>query len=170
MLKYLAIATVLVVGPLVVAAHFSKPAKPLETASVQSHGTPSASRAQSASSLPPRGVHGEAPWALSALPECFEQEEEAHGPLAFVRAHLPPRMTPVPAPSVLDAADCKLRVLARSGIVERGTERLVIPPSALFFADEKRFALLRLSGKSAELRVYHRTDRGPVVFTPAAAY
>ena len=164
MLRYYLVATLLVVGSLVVAAQFSRPAKPIETASVQSSGTPSAPRAQATFTFPPRGVQGEAPWALSALPECFEQEAEAHGPLAFVRAHLPVGMHVVIAPSVLDAVDCRLRVLPGSGVVERGTERLVIPPKATFFTDGRRFALLRQAGKTAELRVYHRTDREPVVF------
>jgi hypothetical protein len=164
MLRYYLGATLLVVGSLVVAAQFSRPAKPIETASVQSRGTPSAPRAQATFTFPPRGVHGEASWALSALPECFEQEAEAHGPLAFVQAHLPVGMQAVIAPSVLEAVDCRLRVLPRTGVVERGTERLVIPPKATFFTDGRRFALLRQAGKTAELRVYHRTDREPVVF------
>ena len=117
MLRYYLVAMLLVVGSLVVAAHFSRPAKPIETASVQSSGTPSAPRAQATFTVPPRGVHGEAPWALSALPECFEQEAEAHGPLAFVRAHLPAGMHAVIAPSVLDAADC-LRLICLLSVGE----------------------------------------------------
>jgi hypothetical protein len=164
MLRYYLVAMLLVVGSLVVAAHFSRPAKPIETASVQSSGTPSAPRAQATFTVPPRGVHGEAPWALSALPECFEQEAEAHGPLAFVRAHLPAGMHAVIAPSVLDAADCRVRVLPRTGVVERGTERLVIPPKATFFTDGRRFALIRQTGTTAELRVYHLFGNGQVTF------
>jgi hypothetical protein len=169
MLRYFVVATVLVVGSLVIAAHFSRPRKPIDVSGgPKSHGTPSAPRPQPTISFPPRGVHGEAPWALSALPECFQQEEEAHGPPAFVRAHVPARMQPVAAPSHLETTDCALHVFAHSVVVERGTERLVVPPETRLFSDGRRFALLRQAGKAAELRIYHLPGNGPVTFVSGA--
>jgi len=166
MLKYYALATLLVVGALVVAAQFARPRGEIDVSGgPKTHGTPSLPRVQATVSFPPLGVHGEAPWALAALPECFAQGEEAHGPFAFVRARVPAGMHSV-GPSVLDSADCHLRVLAHVAVVTRGSERLVIPQDAEFFAGDRQFALLRRTGKNAELRIYRRADGGPVVFIP----
>jgi hypothetical protein len=165
MLRYFALATVIVVGTLVIAANFARSRTDIEVGGgPRSTATPSAPRPEASGTFPPPGVHGEAPWALSALPECFEQEEEAHGPLAFVRAHLPAKMQAVAAPSHLETADCALRILAHSVLVERGTERLVITPDARLYTDGRRFALLRRSGKTADLRIYHLSVKGPVRF------
>lgn len=161
----------LVVGLLVASAQFTRPQHSIDVSGgPKSTGTPSPPRAQPTLTFPPQGVHGEAPWAISALPECFTQVEEAHGPPAFVRAHLPAGMRPVAAPSSLDAADCRLRVLANTAVVTRGSERLVIPPDAKFFVKDRQFALLRREGGKAELRVYRRADGGPVSFVPAGTY
>ena len=90
MLRYYVVATILVVGALAAGASFYRPGKPLEVASVQSTGSPSPPRFQAPSSRTPEPVTGEAPWALSALPECFAQTEEVRGTERFVRAHVPP--------------------------------------------------------------------------------
>jgi len=156
LLKYYAIATLLVVGSLLVAAQFSGSRTDINVSGgPRSTGTPSVPRPQPTTSFGPQGVQGEAPWAFSALPECFQQEAEAHGPLAFVRAHVPAGMRPVASPSHLETADCTVHVLAHSVVVDRGTERLEVPPETQMFADDQHFGLLRRTGKTAVLRVYH---------------
>jgi hypothetical protein len=166
--RYYLIATFLVVSALLVGTVVQWRKTAFEVASVRSSGTPSASRPQAQTTYPPRGVTGRAPWALSALPECFVQDSEARGTAPFVRAQLPPEAQLVPSGSRLVSADCTLRVGARSATVERGTERLVIPPQAAFFIVGRRLALLRRDAAGAELRIYHRSDGAPVAFASGA--
>ena len=154
MLRYYLIASVLVLGGLLIGTLFAHRAPPLRVASVAATGTPSPPRAESASTLQPGGVSGVAPWALSALPECFRQEREARGPFAYVRAQLPPGGRQLGAGAVLRAADCTLRVESSWLSVERGSERLVIPAPARAFLSGQVLALLRRSGRNGELRVY----------------
>jgi hypothetical protein len=160
MLRYLAIATLLVVGTIVVAAHFTRSGKPLEVASVRATGTPSAPRSEApATSAHAGGVVGNAPWALSALPECFVQVLAAHGTYAFARSKLPTAMQPILPGSRLQSDDCILHVRAHSGVVDRGTEQLVIPPDAHFFRSSSQLALLRKTGSLGELRLYRVSGR-----------
>jgi hypothetical protein len=167
--RYYLIATLLVASALLVGTAVQWRKAALEVASVQSSGTPSASRPQAQTTYPPRGVRGRAPWALSALPECFVQDSEARGTAAFVRAHLPSGAQPVPSGSRLVSADCTLRVGLHSATVERGTEFLVIPPQAAFFIVGRRLALVRRDAAGAELRIYHRSDGAPVAFASGVA-
>jgi hypothetical protein len=109
------------------------------------------------------GVVGNAPWALSALPECFVQDLEANGTYAFARSKLPAAMQPIMPGYRLQSDDCMLHVRAHSGVVDRGTEQLVIPPDARFFWSSSQLALLRKTGSLGELRLYHVTGRAPIV-------
>jgi hypothetical protein len=164
---YFAIATILVVGALVVAANFVPAHKPLEVSSVRATGTPSVPRAE-ATPTPEKvaAVAGNAPWALSALPECFAQDLEAHGTFAFALSKIPPAMQPIAPGHRLETVDCVLHVAAHSGIVERGAERLVIPPDARFLWNSGHLALLRKTGSLGELRLYHLTGGGSISIVP----
>ena len=167
MLRYFAIATILVVGAIVIAAHFAGSSKPLGVASVRATGTPSAPRTEpTAMPAHAAGVVGNAPWALSALPECFVQDLVAHGTFAFARSKLPAAMQPISAGYRLRSVDCILHVRAHSGVVDRGTERLVIPPDSRFFWSSSQLALLRKTGSLGELRLYHTSDRAPISIGP----
>jgi len=164
MLPFYVVATVLVVGALVIGSLRSHPGKPLDVRTVQATGTPSASRVQSRATIVPFAVRGNAPWALSALPECFRQELAVRGPIAFVRAHLAPAAHAIPAGTVLNQADCVVTFGVRTIGVMRGDVRLVIPPDTRAFAAGGSLAVLRRAGASAELRVYRAGDGGPLRF------
>jgi len=164
MSRYYLLATVLVIGALAIGANSAHRGPPLDVKSVQATGSPSPARVQAASTLVPGAVTGKAPWALSALPECFVQESQARGPLAFVLAQLPPRAAPVPHHVVSRVGDCAVHVLEHSALVERGAEALTIPPDARFWVAGSRLAYVRTIGRSAELRVYRRTNDSPFVF------
>jgi hypothetical protein len=166
MSRYYAIATALVIGALVIGASTARRGPPLDVRSVQATGSPSPPRPQSASTLVPPGVTGEAPWALSALPECFVQESQARGSMRFVLAHLPAHARQLPSHVLSRSGDCAVHVLVNSALVERGGERLTIPPTARFWVAGRRLAFVRTIGANAELRVYHRADRAPLVFVP----
>ena len=169
LLRYYVLATLLVVGLLVVAAQLPRSRTDIDVSGgPKSTGTPSVPRPQPTTSLGPQGVQGEAPWAFSALPECFEQEAEAHGPIDFVRAHVPAGMRLVASPSHLETADCTVQVLAHSVVVDRGTERLEVPPETQMLADDRHFGLLCRTGATAVLRVYHLPSRGRVNFIAGA--
>ena len=100
---------------------------------------------------------GDAPWALSALPECLTQIEEDSGSLPYVRSHLPKGAVAIRPPATLVFGDCTIRVRALDADVERGPDRFHIPPRASFYRSGGRLVLLHASGKHGELRIYKRT-------------
>ncbi|HMD03265.1 MAG TPA: hypothetical protein VKG44_09910 [Candidatus Baltobacteraceae bacterium] len=110
----------------------------------------------------PRDVSGAAPWALSALPECFRQLSEAHGTLAFVRRRLPAEAQPVVDDVGLVSADCRLHIYADAAMVERGSQTLFVPPDTHFYTWGDHLAFVRRDGSKAELRVYQRADGAPI--------
>jgi hypothetical protein len=134
-------------------------------AAVQSSGSPSASRPQP-NSHPDTGVSGVAPWALSALPDCFAQVSETHGSLAFAEARLPPGGTLAPPGSVLRAAGCSVTVGARDLLVRRGDLRLVVPPDVRLYVWPDRFAVLRRDGAQADLRLYGGAHGAALTLVP----
>jgi hypothetical protein len=164
MTRYYAIATAFVIGALVIGANGARRGPAIDVRSVQATGSPSPPRPQSPSTLAPAAVTGAAPWALSALPECFVQESRAHGPVRYVLAQLPMNATQLPGNVVSRVGDCTVRVFANSALVERGSERLSIPPSARFWVAGRRLAYVRTTGRNAELRVYHRVDNAVLIF------
>ncbi|MDQ2866112.1 MAG: hypothetical protein M3R51_07770 [Candidatus Eremiobacteraeota bacterium] len=99
-------------------------------------------------------LRGDAPWALSALPDCLRQRAEASGPPAFVRAYEPKAMIPVPPGSTLHYGNCTIFVTDGEAYVTRGPDRLRIPPHVQFYRAHGLLALLRTSDAGWELRVY----------------
>jgi hypothetical protein len=99
---------------------------------------------------------GDAPWALSALPECFDQTSKSTSPtLPFIVAHLPAGATMVRPPATLQYGDCTLRVIGDQVLVDRGRDRMRIPPQARIYTAPGKIALLRGSTGGYELRVYN---------------
>jgi hypothetical protein len=94
---------------------------------------------------------GEAPWALSALPECFHQRSEITGPRAFVLAHLPAGIAIRSA--VLHASDCTLTIGAAQALVTRGADRLLLADSS-FYRIGADLGVLHHDGPFAEFRRY----------------
>jgi len=161
-LRYFAIATVIVLSIAVFATAWNNrdliririaptsvpaPPKPDDAGAVHGHSD--------------EPLSGDAPWALSALPDCASEVRSAHGPIAYVRAKLPNDAQPIAAGTVLTLGACTIFVNDGEIRVDRGTDRLRIPPRSTFYRTGVGFALLRQSGKFADLRVYERPTLQP---------
>jgi len=141
---------------LLVVLRFEWKSHALDVAPVQSTGSPGASRPQGRSTFVPPDVKGNAPWALSALPECFEQVLAAHGPPAYVLAQLPPGSEIVRGRALLRNADCRLEIGPG------------IPPKTQFYRWPDRIGFVRRSAQGTELRVYRLRGGSKIVLAPLA--
>jgi|GEM_PF-2030490 hypothetical protein len=151
MWRFLAAAAVLVAA-FVFVVTLRKMSAPDLRVSARASGTPSASRMQSNESAGPQALSGDAPWALSALPGCARQHAEHRGSTADVRAKIPSAATPVRGR--IRAGVCTVDVTADGIIVERGGDRLRIPPPARLLYWNDRYYLYEDDRKGAVLRVY----------------
>ena len=124
------------------------------TGGPRAHGTPSPPKREELSTVSPVPVIGEAPWALSAVPECFEQVRLVRGPASRTRVRLPPGSTHLRAGSVVWVADCKVTVLAREVRLARGTDRLIVPPLAAAYAAGNRLTVVRRFSNQVDVRYY----------------
>jgi hypothetical protein len=104
-------------------------------------------------------LSGDAPWALSALPECLTQTSESRGSLAYLRAHLPAGAAAIVPPARLVYGDCNIAIAGNEAFVRRGDDRLRIPPRALFYRAGNTLALIRRDATGNELRVYEPASR-----------
>jgi hypothetical protein len=155
MLRYFAAATVIVVGAAVVVAGWTnRDLIRIKIASVYARVPPKA--AVPNGEEPPNSVplRGDAPWALSALPECLIQLSETTGPAHYVLAHLPPGASLVTPPATLTYADCTISIADDEATVTRGADRFRIPPRVRFYRAGATLALLHVESGGMELRVY----------------
>lgn len=106
---------------------------------------------------PVEAVTGDAPWALSALPGCFEQRSETSGSASYVEARLPAGAQPVRPGTRLIYGPCTILVRSDELLVERGSDRLRVPPEARLYTIGTSLALLRTSGSITDLRIYDIT-------------
>lgn len=97
---------------------------------------------------------GDAPWALSALPECFAPISKTTGPARYVLAQLPSGLVMARPGVTLYYADCRVRVGDGVAYVDRGTDHLRIPPVSRIYYAPGRLALLRGGAGGLDLRVY----------------
>jgi hypothetical protein len=155
MVRYLALATVIVLAVVLpIAGLRHRPVTGGEHPLYQTgQGTPGPPQGGGADHTP-LPVTGPAPWALSALPECFRQVSSRAGPPAFARAGFPRGARLVGAPATLHVADCTLTIGAESATVRRGENVLVIPPVARVYTDAGRLILDRRDGPREDVRVY----------------
>jgi hypothetical protein len=118
--------------------------------------TPKPAQAEAEGARRPRAFTGDAPWALSALPECFDQTSKSTSPtMPYILAHLPKGAAMVRPPATLRYADCTLRVSADGEVlVDRGNDHMRIPPQARIYTAPGNIALLRGAEGGYELRVY----------------
>ncbi|HTZ55649.1 MAG TPA: hypothetical protein VMB20_11355 [Candidatus Acidoferrum sp.] len=148
MLRYFAIATVIV---LTIAVY----------ATMRAHlgSLPGHVNFWKATAPPPPAdsVTGNAPWALSALPDCFAQRSETSGSATYVEARLPAGAQPVPAGARLTYGPCTILVRRGELLVERGSDRLRVPPESRLYTVNGTLALLRTSGSTTDLRIYDIT-------------
>ena len=135
MLRYLLLSTVIVVGIAIgVAAWVNRDLIRVKIASVYARVPPKPSAALSHAGAPAPAMRGDAPWALSALPECLIQTSESSGSLEYVRAHLPRGAVPIVPPATLVYGDCSIRIAgseayvsARSRSPSNPASRAVLP-------------------------------------------
>ena len=102
---------------------------------------------------------GDAPWALSALPECFSQLARTTGPPAYVQAHIPNDAIRVTPGTTITAADCRVFAHGSEVWVWRGADRMRIPPPARLYetsasTGSRKLLLLQGSQHGFELRIY----------------
>jgi hypothetical protein len=160
MLRYLALSTVIVFGiGIAVAAWANRDLIRVKIASVYARVPPKPGAALRRGRGQAPALRGDAPWALSALPECLIQMSESTGPLAYVRARLPHGSVPIVPPATLVYGDCSIRIAGSEAYVWRGPDRLRIPPRVQFYRAENLLALIRQTPQGAELRVYQPAQR-----------
>ena len=99
-------------------------------------------------------MRGDAPWALSALPDCLRQKSEATGSVAFASSKIPPGARRIAPGSRLVYGPCTISVGNGEAFVSRGPDRLRIPPVATLYRAGDKLFLLRRTGRYGELRVY----------------
>jgi hypothetical protein len=126
----------------------------LQMRAVRASGAPTVGRKQPASQMRPGPLGVEAPWALSALPECLLQQTvwRAHT-VAGLQAHLPPAARAIPPGSRIAYRNCTLEIRRNDATVTRGKDRFHIPPDSHFYSYDDEMIFVRQS-RAAELRTY----------------
>ncbi|MBV8725809.1 MAG: hypothetical protein JO078_06660 [Candidatus Eremiobacteraeota bacterium] len=155
MAKYLILSTAIVFGVAVIAAGwFNRDLIRVKIAGVyaRAHSKGGAFSGSPAHRNVP--LSGDAPWALSALPECLRQLSKSSGSVPYVRAHLPRDAVAIAPPATLVFGDCTIAIDDDEAYVRRGSDRLRIPPRVRFYRAPGMLALIRDSGGIAELRLY----------------
>ena len=122
-------------------------------------GTPTRGRPQPSSNYRAGAFLGiDAPWALSALPECLLQRSvyRAVDARTVKDRHLPAGAQPVAPGTELRYRNCVIAVRANDATVTRGADRFHIPPLSQFFTTRQGLIFVRQTtdGHGAELRVY----------------
>ena len=154
-LRYFGIATIIVLAAvMVIAGWVNRDLIRIKIASVYAPVPPKPQPPNAAGRARNLALGGDAPWALSALPECLIQTSESTGPLWFVRAHLPAGAVAVVAPASLKYGDCTIFIVDDEAYVRRGDDRLRIPPRVRFYRSPGVLALLSESSRGNVLRVY----------------
>ena len=155
MVKYLLISTVIVLAIAVgVAGYVNRDLIRIKIASVYAKVAPKAGPSNPPEKGGSAALAGDAPWALSALPDCLTQTSISRGSLPYVEARLPKDARPVVPPATLVYGDCDIRIVGDEAYVRRGTDRLRIPPRVRFYRTSDSLVLIRNDQESAELRVY----------------
>jgi hypothetical protein len=126
-------------------------------------------RAEGDAQTSPSPVAGDAPWALSALPECFDERRHVAGPRAYLSRQfgmLPMRAWKPVASGALVSADCRIVVDGAAGSIDvaRGDTHLRVPPVTRVFVAGERIVVERvLSAGRYDVRVYAlRSGSAPV--------
>lgn len=153
MIRYYIIATAIVVvfGSIVFAHRLAPPDLRI---SARPAGTPTVETRVAESPATARPFTGQGPWVLSALPGCFDEQSRVRGPLAQVELKLPPLADRVAPGTTLQVGDCTLVVRARDIWVDRGADRLRVPPDAALYRVDGRLTLAVRSGGELEIRRY----------------
>jgi len=154
-LRYLLISTIIVLAVAVaVAGWINRDLIRIKIASVYAPVSPKPVQPNPTARGSPVPLRGDAPWALSALPECLVQTSESTGPPGYTLAHLPPGSERLEPPATLRYGDCTISVAGDEAFVSRGADRFRIPPKIRFYRTSATLSLLRVEGRGTELRVY----------------
>lgn len=155
MLRYYAIATVIVLTIAVIATMRFHDFRKMRFGS-SNHPPPKQMPMHYGGSSGANGaaLTGDAPWALSALPDCFMQQTEWSGSTTYVEAHLSGSARKVAPGTRLQYGPCTIFVRDGEVWVSRGVDRFRIPPAATLYRDGSQLLLLRITGHSAVLRSY----------------
>ncbi|HEX3466098.1 MAG TPA: hypothetical protein VHS78_18765 [Candidatus Elarobacter sp.] len=158
MLRYYAIAALIVVaiGSILV-AHRLATSRPHVVAA---KGPPPASHPGPNNGFvttPEPFFQGQGGWVLSALPGCFDQLSSIEGPSQALTFHIPPASERIAPGTTLHAGNCTLLVRAHDLWVERGADRLRVPPEARLFETKDGLTLVYDHAGRTEVRVYART-------------
>ena len=160
MVRYLLLSTAIVLGvAIAVAAWVNRDLIRIKIASVYARVPPKAGAPGTPERRPAGALWGDAPWALSALPECLIQTSESTGPSAYVRARLPAGAAAIVPPATLVYGDCSISIAGDEAYVRRGADRLRIPPRVRFYRAHGVLALVRQTAQGAELRIYQPAKR-----------
>ncbi len=153
MIRYYIIATaiVLVFGSIVFAHRLAPPNLRI---SAQPTGTPTVETRVAEAAATARPFTGQGPWVLSALPGCFDEQSRVSGPFAVLRAKLPPQAERIASGTTLRVRDCTLTVRARDIWVDRGPDRLRVPPEAALYRVDGGLTLAVHTGTQLEIRHY----------------
>ncbi|MHB8177902.1 MAG: hypothetical protein ACYDA5_08005 [Vulcanimicrobiaceae bacterium] len=155
MIRYYLIATVIVLTVAVLATAWANRALiqiKIASVNVRVPPKPAPPLQVKAAARPP--FIGTAPWALSALPECFQQVLQAKGSPSFVAKHIPRGARLVRAGTTIVQNDCVVRIGRNQAFVTRGPDRFRIPPRARFYRSGRQLVLVRAAGGHVTLRTY----------------
>jgi hypothetical protein len=152
-IRYYIIATAIVVvfGSIVFAHRLAQPDLKI---SAQPSGTPTVETHVAEAPATARPFTGQGPWVLSALPGCFDEQSRVSGPFAAVEAKLPPPADRIPTGTTLHVGDCTLVVRGRDIWVDRGPDRLRVPPEAALYRVDGHLTLAVRTGSQLEIRRY----------------
>ena len=139
---------------LIVAAYTNRDLIRIKIASVYAPVSPKPVPPQPRGARVERSFLADASWALSVLPECWQQAAKSTGDAQYVRAHLPPGSVRETAGASIHSNDCTLNVRESDAVVTRGADRLHLPAPTLVFRSPERLSILHLQGNRAELRTY----------------
>jgi len=151
--RYYIIATAIVVvfGSIVFAHRLAQPDLRI---SAQPSGTPTVETRVAEAPATARPFSGQGPWVLSALPDCFDEQSRVSGPAAALGAKVPPAADRIAAGTTLQVAGCTVIVRARDVWVDRGPDRLRVPPEAALYRVDGRLVLTVRTGAQLEIRRY----------------
>jgi hypothetical protein len=152
-IRYYIIATAIVVvfGSIVFAHRLAPPDLRI---SALPTGTPTVETRVSEAPATARPFTGQGPWVLSALPGCFDEQSRVRGPLAEVEAKLPPATDRIAPGTTLQVGECTLVVRAQDIWVDRGADRLRVPPEATLYRVDGHLTLAVRAGGALEIRRY----------------
>jgi hypothetical protein len=154
LLRYLLLSAVIVLSVAVLAtAWANRDLIRIKIASVYAR-VPAKPGSSGAAAHGQSALAGDAPCALSALPECLTQVSESSGPAPYVRSRIPRGAAAIVPPATLVYGDCTITIAGDQAYVRRGVDRLHIPPRVQFYRASGILALMREDSSGAELRVY----------------